>query len=225
MSRPLPLAALSVLLAGPALWACQARTPAAQDSPATASASVASRVATAAAALNPLSNPEEEVRAAMRKLLAATSYQVTMEMQAGARGKMVNQLEFAAPDRFRMTMQDLGSQVIIGNTMHMSVAGRTMSVPLPAGTLDKWRDPAMLEQNTTGMTVQALGSDSVGSKPARKYLIKHTKPQPAEVFLWVGSDGFPIQMQVPASAKGQGTDTWMRYSRFNDPSIVIAAPK
>ena len=80
--------------------------------------------------------------------------------------------------------------------MYMRMGGKHMAMPLPAGTLSQWRDPARLDQNATGMAVQALGHDIGDGKPARKYLIHHDKPQPSDVTMWIGSDDLPIQLQV-----------------------------
>ena len=230
MSRPRLSSCLLMLLAVFALGGCKAETPEAASQPGAATPApgphaAASAVATAASALNPLSSPQDQVKASMRKFIAASSYHASMEMEAGARGRMVNQLEFVAPDRYRMQMQGLGTQIIIGDTMYMSMGGKHMQMPLPAGTLSQWRDPAKLDENATDMTVQALGSDILDGKPARKYLIHHSKPQPSDVTMWIGSDDLPIQLQVVANVDGRSSEMMMRYSRFNDPSIVIDAPR
>src|SRR3546814_11840163 len=80
-----------------------------------------------------------------------------------------------------MTMPGLGTQTIIGEAMYMSVDGRSMKVPLPAGTLTPWRDPARLDENAATMTVQATGRDSVAGPPPRTYLVRNSKTQPSAV--------------------------------------------
>ena len=193
-----------MLLAVFALGGCKAEFPATARQPATAipapvanaAAAAASVVASAATALNPLASPEDAVKASMRKFIAASFHQASMEMEAGARSQRVNQLEFVASDRYRMTLQGLGTQVIIGDTMYMRMRSKHMAMPLPAGTLSQWRDPARLDQNATGMTVQALGHDTVDGQPAHRYLIHHDRPQPSDVTMWIGSDDLPIQLQV-----------------------------
>jgi hypothetical protein len=73
------------------------------------------------------------------------------------------------------------------------------------------------------MTVQALGADTVDGQPARKYRVSNSQPRPSESTLWIGADGYPLQIQVNGKALGKATTTTIRYSRFNDPTIRIDA--
>jgi len=166
-----------------------------------------------------------EVRAAMEKFLAARSFHATMRIKGGAQGMMINEMDFVAPDRYRITMPNVGTQTVIGDTMYMSMHGRTAQVPMPKGTLTQWRDPARMAENEATMTVAAQGADSVGTESARKYLIHHTQPQPIDVLMWVGDDGRPLQLEVSSTMQGSKVETSVRYSRYDDPSIVIDAPK
>ena len=68
-----------------------------------------------------LAGGKEETAASMQKVLAARSYHATMDL-AGAH-PMRNEIDFVAPDRFRMKLP-MGTQTIIGNTMIMSINGR-----------------------------------------------------------------------------------------------------
>jgi hypothetical protein len=153
------------------------------------------------------------------------SYHATMQMDGGPRGAMRNEVDFVAPDRFRMTMPGLGTQTIIGDTMYMSVDGRNMKVPLPAGTLTQWRDPARLDENAATMTVEAQGRDLIDGKPVRKYLVHNTRPQPSDATMWIGDDDLPLQIRVSGSAQGRTTTTTIRYSRLDDPSLRIDPPQ
>ena len=114
-----------------------------------------------------------------------------------------------------------GVQVIIGDTMYLDINGRAMQVPLPEGTITQWRDPAKLADAQTEMQVDAQGSDAVDGQPAKKYLVRVAKPKPAEITLWIGDGGLPLQI-VSHNPLGQAT---IRYSRFDDPAIVIEPPK
>jgi len=213
--RPLALGCLVLAVA-----ACKPAPPA---EPATAAATApASPVADAAAALNPLASPEDEVKASMDKFLKAKAFHAVMTME-GARG-MTNEMDFVAPDRYRMKMQ-VGTQVIIGDTMYMQADGRSMKVPLPKGTLSQWRDPLKIEENKAGLSVEALGSDTVDGQSARKYLVKHTQPEPNEFTFWIGADGLPLQLLHQGQSQGKPYSMTLRYSRFDDPSINIDAPK
>lgn len=166
--------------------------------------------------------PKDELKAAMAKFIAAKSYHVEMTHD-GAQG-MTTSADFAAPDRFRL-QTPAGTQVIIGDTMHMTIQGRTMTVPLQKGMLTQWRDPANFARYEKTMTVQALGDDIVDGKRAKKYRTHNTQPQPSTSTMWVGADGYPLQIEASSSAQGKTATTTIRYSRFNDPAIRVAPPK
>jgi outer membrane lipoprotein-sorting protein len=166
--------------------------------------------------------PKEDVTAAMQKLLAARSWHATMKV-SGAQS-MTNELDFVAPDRFRIAIEGLGTQYIIGDTMVMTMQGKTMRVPLQKDMLGQYRDPARLREHNATMTVQALGKDVVAGKPARKYRVRNPKDGDLDVLMWIGGNGYPIQIQVDGKAQGQASTTLIRYSRFNDPTIRVSAP-
>jgi hypothetical protein len=201
-----------------AVAACKPSTPTDPE----AAAAPANAVAETTAALNPLSSPEDEVKASMDKFLKAKSFHAVMTME-GARG-MTNEMDFVAPDRYRMQMP-VGTQVIIGDTMYMQADGRSMKVPLPKGTLSQWRDPLKIEENKAGLSVEALGSDSVQGQAAKKYLVRNTQPEPSEFTFWIGDDGLPLQLLHQGQAQGKPYSMTLRYSRFDDPTITIDAPQ
>lgn len=223
--RPLAFTCLVLALA-----ACQPSTPA--DTAAPTETEPAGTLEKAAAALNPLSSPEEEVKASMDKFLKAKSFHAVMDMQ-GAQD-MAIEMDFVAPDRYRMKMP-AGTQVIIGDTMHMQAEGRSMKMPLPKGTLTQWRDPLKIEEHKAGMSVESLGNDSVDGQPAKKYLVKHAEPKPSqpqssqsqsnEFTFWIGDDGLPLQLVSQGETQGKPYSMTLRYSRFDDPGIVIDAPQ
>jgi hypothetical protein len=224
-TRPLALACLVIALA-----ACKPSTPA--DTAAPAPAGPAGTLEQAASALNPLSSPEDEMKASMDRFLKAKSFHAVMDMQ-GARS-MAIEMDFVAPDRYRMKMPT-GTQVVIGDTMYMQVDGRSMKAPLPPGTLTQWRDPLRIEEHKAGMSVESLGNDSVDGQPAKKYLVRHTEPGPSqppssppqssEFTFWIGGDGLPLQLVSQGEAQGKPYSMTLRYSRFDDPNIVIDAPQ
>lgn len=164
---------------------------------------------------------KEEVKAAMQKFAAAKSYHATM-VHSGTKG-MTNEVDFAAPDRMRMKMP-MGTQVIIGDTMYMDIDGRVMQVPMPKGTFTQWRDPARLAGSEATLVVQSLGSELLDGKPAHKYLTRDTRT-PGESTLWIGANGYPLQVRVDSKHDGQPVSTTIRYSRINDPSIRVDPPK
>ena len=160
----------------------------------------------------------EEVEASMQKFVAASSWHATMQIQG--KQSMTNELDFTAPDRYRIKIANLGTQYIIGDSMIINMQGRTMKVPMPKGALSKYRDPAQLHENGKSMTVEALGSDSVDGKPARKYRIHNKQQGDADVMMWIGGNNYPLQIRVD----GKDGVVTMHYSRFNDPTIRVQAP-
>ena len=213
------LGVLTLVGCKPAANAAGADTPATASEPASTNA-----VAAVAASLNPLASAKDEVLASVDKFRAVRSYHATMHLDGGPRGKMTNEVDFVAPDRFRMKMP-MGTQVIIGDTMYMNAQGRTMKIPMPAGTLTQWRDPANMAENAATMTVDAQGSDSVDGVSAKKYLVHHTKPKPVDVTMWLDGDGYPLQIRVDQTVNAQANTTTIRYSRINDPTIRIDPPQ
>ena len=163
----------------------------------------------------------------MDKFLAARSFHASMHME-GAQ-TMTNEMDFVAPDRYRMQMT-AGTQVIIGDTMYMQVKDRSIKVPLPPGTLTQWRDPLRIEEHKAGMSVESLGSDNIDGQAAKKYLVRHAdpkldQPQSSEFTFWIGGDGLPLQLVSKGEAQGKPYSMTLRYSRYDDPGIVIDAPQ
>lgn len=224
--RRLPTALLLAALL-PGLAACNRPDAAADTGSASAvpEASTADKVAAAADAVNPLSSPREEVIAAMRKFMDARSYHAVMHIDGGPQGQVRNEVDFVAPDRMRMQMAGIGTQVVIGDTMYMTVDGRSMQVPMPKGTLTKWRDPGNFKEAEATLTAQARGSETIDGVSARKYVMQQTLPQPSETTLWIGPDGMPLRMQSTGQANGKPMTTLVHYSRINDPTIRIDAPQ
>lgn len=234
--RPVSPPRLTAIAAALALAACGAGEPsprAASTQPGAEAAAAATRepVATmpapAAAATAPdlLPGPKDVVHASMRKFMAATRYHASMRVEGGPHGAMATEIDFVAPDRYRMTMPGVGTQTVIGDTMYMEAGGRVVKAPLPAGMLTQWRDPARLAENEAGMTVQAGGRDHIDGEPARKYLVHGAKADSLDTTMWIDGDGLPMQVRVNDRSQGRATVATIRYTRFDDPSIRIEAPR
>ena len=157
----------------------------------------------------------------MDKFLAASSFHASMHME-GAQ-TMTNEMDFVAPDRYRMQMT-AGTQVIIGDTMYMETKGKRMQVPLPAGTISQWRDPLKIQENKEGLSVEAQGSETIDGQAARKYLVRNTVPENTEFTYWIGDNGLPVQLLHKGESQGKPYSMTLRYSRFDDPTIKIDAP-
>lgn len=182
-------------------------------------------VAAAVDAINPITSPREAVIASINKMMEARSYHASMEIDGGPQGQLRNEVDFVAPGRMRMQMAGMGTQRVIGDTMYMTLDGRSMQVPMPKGTMTRWRDPGNFRAAEAGLTAEGLGSETVNGVTARKYALHHTMPDAAAGTLWISADDLPLKMQVTSGAPGKQVTTTIRYSRFNDPSIRIDAPK
>lgn len=215
---------LSLLLASTAmvgLGACRREASSAAEAAAVTSHAPAALADAAANAVDPPS-AKDEIGKAMDRFLGVRSYHATLEAASG-KSAMTIEMDFVAPDRYRMRTP-MGTQSVIGDTMYMTANGRSMKLPLPKGQVAGYRDPASFEANKATMTVEALGSDSVDGQAAQKYLLRSTRPRPGESTLWVGSDGYPLRIEVAGDAGRSPTRTTIRYSRFNDPDIHIDPP-
>lgn len=184
-------------------------------------ADASSALAKTADAVNPLS-ARDEMSKAMDAFLTVTSFHADMTTST-SKGDMTMDMDFAAPDRFRMKTP-MGTQYVIGDTMYMTMNGRTMKMALPKGQITNYRDPAQLEANKATMTVEALGTDTVDGQRARKFLIRNTQPRPSESTIWIGGNGYPLKMEIDGAEGNQSARMTVRYSRFNDPSIRIDPP-
>jgi len=227
-NRPLALAAiLAVVLAGACKPQAEPASPAggAEASPAAGGPAASSRVAAAAEALRPAS-PKDEVKAAMAAFLEAKSFHADMEIDNPQvpGGKMKAAMDFVAPDNYRMQMP-MGTQTIVGDTLYMTMQGKTMKVPMQKDQLAQWRDPGKINEHEATMTVEAQGEDSVDGVPARKYAVRNTQPQPVDMTLWVGEGRLPLRIVTRAEVDGKAMETRIRYSRYNDPSIRIDPPR
>jgi outer membrane lipoprotein-sorting protein len=178
-------------------------------------------VAGATACGGAVATPAAEVQAAMEKLANARSYQATMAHDGPAKGTATGY--YVAPDRFRLELPAT-TQVVIGDTLHVTTRGQTRQLPVPAGLLEKWRDPANVRQQPATVEVQSLGREAVDGQPATKYVVERGEPQPAKSLVWVGEDGRPLQMQVTGTSQGRVVTTTIRYSRYDDPEIRVEAP-
>ncbi|MFC5579135.1 outer membrane lipoprotein carrier protein LolA [Lysobacter niabensis] len=219
-------AALLTLAALAALAACKredtgTQMPAATEAKAPA-ATASATLASAAEAINPLS-AKDEISAMMDRFVAVKSYHVDMNTSS-PKGDMAMDMDFVAPDRYRMKMP-MGTQYVIGDTMYMAVNGRTMKMALPKGQIANYREPAQIAANKATMTVESLGSDTIDGQAAKKFLVRNTEPRQVESTIWVGADGYPLRIEVNGDAGAQATRTTISYSRFNDPSIRIDPPQ
>jgi outer membrane lipoprotein-sorting protein len=169
---------------------------------------------------------QADVKAAYAKFIQANSFRA--DMTDLDTGKRVNQIEFVAPDRFAVQMDGGLRQVIIGRTMYMDLGGRIMSMPLPA-SIDpaQYRNQKALDELADGVTVTQRPDSNEAGEPARVYhFVSQVEGKPVESLTFVSkASGMPIQIQT-TGGKAKGKFRYqIRYRDFNDPGIVIRAPK
>lgn len=170
-----------------------------------------------------LAGPKEDMLALSKKFLALRSYHVTMISSDKRVPK--TEMDFVAPDRYRMDSPPMGAQYMIGDTMYMTVDGRTMRIPMPKGMVSQWREPTRVFREVNNLQIEALGTEAVNGAPAKKYRFAQSGAQATSTLMWVGADGYPIKMETSGGAGKRAYTMTMFYSRFNDPSIKIDIPK
>jgi outer membrane lipoprotein-sorting protein len=165
---------------------------------------------------------KEDMKALSVKFLALRSYHVTMENSDKRVPKM--EMDFVAPNRYRMQMP-MGTQYVIGDTMYMTIDGRTMRVPMPKGTVTQWRETDRAFREMDQMQIEALGMEAANGKPAKKYRMTKAGQTPTTSLIWVGMDGYPVKIETTGTAGKRTSTVTIHYSRFNDPAIRIEPPK
>jgi hypothetical protein len=169
--------------------------------------------------------PREDLHDAFAKFLHAHSFRATVTDVKD--GSVVSSMEFVAPDRYRVKPAKAPQTLIVGDTMYIDMGGRMTAVPVPgvARMVGQYRNGEMLSEFESGMTVQAVGEDTVDGAPARVYAYTVTKPMDAKAKAWISvATGLPIQIESTGTAMGRTSTTRIRYTDFDDASIRIEKP-
>lgn len=171
-------------------------------------------------AVTPLS-PRQRVERALAAMADLESFHVSMattgpSLQASATMNM--QMDFIAPDRYRITTP-MGTHTVIGNTSYMAMgSGKPVVMQLGEDF-----DPDMTDVGMDETTVvEALGSERIDGERASRYRVRDAGPDATPTTLWIDADGRVLQMQAEGPG---GADMTARYSRFNDDSIRIEPPQ
>jgi outer membrane lipoprotein-sorting protein len=171
-----------------------------------------------------LADPRQDLHTAYLKMQALKSYKATMVDQ-GSR-KTVSVVEFQAPDRLRMTMDGGMTTIVVGDTMYMTVNGRSMVVPMPKGTLSKYRNEESLREIEKGALVTNEGPSMVGGQPAQTYRFSTvSNGQPSSSLVWVSlTTGLVLQVETLSNKGNKAARMRILYSDFNSPAIRISKP-
>lgn len=169
--------------------------------------------------------PKDELHDAFAKFLAAKRFRATVTDVKN--GEQLSAMEYVAPDRYRVKPAKGPQSLIIGDTMYMDMNGKLTPMPVPGvgRIVAQYRNQDFLAEVESGMTVRALGDDSVDGEAAKVYAYTVTKPMKADAKTWISQkSGLPIQIESTGTFMGHTSTTRVRYSGFDDPSIRIDAP-
>jgi outer membrane lipoprotein-sorting protein len=163
-----------------------------------------------------------DLHAAFQKNLSAKSYRATMNDLAT--GKQFAAIEFQAPDRYRIQASGTTSVIANGN-MYLVVNGKSMTVPMQPGMLEKFRSDAAWKQMEKDTQIQDVGMGVVGAEPAHKFHWINTGKHPSTGDAWVSlKSGYVVQIET-AERSGKKGAVRVHYGDFNSSAISISPPK
>lgn len=169
--------------------------------------------------------PKDEVHKAFVRFLAMTSFKADIDSTSG-KYKSKSAVEFQSPDRYRITSDGRPANVIIGGTMYMNMDGTLMKIPMPGlkAMLAQYRNPDTLKELEAGVTVEALGTETVNNQIAKKYRYTTTQPHVSNNVIWVAGNGNILQLETSGTLSKKSFYSLIRYSKYNDPGIKISSP-
>ncbi|HEX4854071.1 hypothetical protein [Arenimonas sp.] len=182
----------------------------------------------------------DELFKAWQAFLALKSFRA--EITVLEPGRSVTQLEFQAPDRYRVSIPNGPTSVVIGDSGYMEIGGRIMKLPIATESLtSSYRDEAFLRRLQEGMAVEDLGEDSLDGEPVRKFRYVQAVAPPsamsgapaaasggseATTVAWVSTKSrLILRLDVTSQHGGQPIHSEIRYSDFNSSAIRILPPE
>jgi len=168
-----------------------------------------------------LADAKADLARAFDKLLDAPSFRASMS-DAGSGEKYVD-MEFQAPDRYRLVNAQGGPTMIVsGGQAQMDVGGRMMTVPVPVNALvNAYRNEDAMRRQRESMVVEALPDATLDGQAAKVYRFTTQHPKPATATAWVGAGDTLLQMEVDGGAAGRGKVVRVRYRDIGSPDIRI----
>lgn len=177
---------------------------------------------------------------AWQAFLAVKSFRAEIQLLEPSRS--TTHLEFQAPDRYRVSIVNGPTTVVIGDSGYMQIGGRTMKLPMAMDSLTaQYRDEAFLRRLQEGMVVEDLGEDSLDGEPVRKFRYVQAVAPPsampgapaaaqgggeATTVAWVSrKTRLILRLDVTSQMGGQATRSEIRYSDFNSAAIRIQPPE
>jgi hypothetical protein len=168
-----------------------------------------------------LADAKAELARAFDKLLDAPSFRASMS-DAGSGEKYVD-MEFQAPDRYRIVNAQGGPTMIVsGGQAQMDVGGRMMTVPVPVNAIvNAYRNEDAMRKQRESMVVEALPDATLDGEAAKVYRFTTQHPKPVTSTAWVGDGDTLLQMEVDGGAAGRGKVVRVRYRDIGSPDIRI----
>jgi hypothetical protein len=191
------------------------------------------------AAISENDKPVDVMTKAMRAQLDATSYRahVTSSTDDGTINKMV--IEYASPDRYRMTGEGQGGGAGQGFKMEYVIAGGATYIKNPNGgwvkspidgseMIKAFRDPKMLDELAKTADVKFVGADMLDGAPMLVYQYTQNNPMGMKVRntakTWLSvADGLPRKTETEGEFEGKKIKTSITISDYNA-DIKIDAP-
>jgi outer membrane lipoprotein-sorting protein len=193
----------------------------------------------ATAAISANDRPLDVMTKAMRAQLDAKSYRahVTTTAPDGASTKML--IEYAAPDRYRMTGEAPGGEagknfkmeyvIVKGATYIKMPNSGWVKSPVDGGEMIKaFRDPKMLDELAKTADVKFVGPDTFEGAPMLVYQYTQTNPMGMNLKstskTWLSvADGLPRKTETEGEFEGKKTKTLLTMTDYNA-DIKIEAP-
>lgn len=183
---------------------------------------------------------KDDLFKAWQAFLAVKSFRADIELLEPTRS--TTRLEFQAPDRYRVSIPNGPTTVVIGDSGYMQIGGRTMKLPMAMDSLtSQYRDEAFLRKLQEGMVVEDLGEDSLGGQPVRKFRYVQDVAPPSAMpgapaaasgagesttVAWVSTrNGLILKLDVSSGRGREATRSEIRYSDFNSTDIRILPPE
>lgn len=154
-----------------------------------------------------------DLKKAQAAFLSAKSWHAEEHLSDGR----TVQVDFSAPDRWRIQPTPTMTEVVIGNDVYMIQGGRSMKMPMGGMMISKMIKQFQISDDPeVRKSAQDLGTQMLNGRTVHAYSYT-VRGVPETIYL--GDDSLPVQAVV----KNSSATTVVDYSKFNQP-ISIEAP-
>lgn len=219
---PLIVLAASALGCGWLNHSDSSTSPTGSNSNSNATTNVSSNPSTAPAATR--ENPADDIEVMADKFLAEKSFRAKMR-GTGVKDTKTD-LEFVAPDRFRLITGPGMETIVIGKDVYLSLEGSFTKLPGAMGnSIPDLRETFNKEGRKWFSDVRFVGEETVNGKPSLVYEYKNKGEGSRgenDSRIWVAKDdGLPLKIE----SRYKSGDLKMMVIEYEyDPTIKIEAP-